>query len=138
MKMKDRSLRNDDIEGSKPKSFISRKHIKSQCQSQIFDLLTNQPLSIEPEKTPSRKRSPEKKYKLINNIYGFDLRPLETKNEPPRVIPTIDIGDSLDHFAMEFQKKKFEFPQLNKEVNFNEVIICHSFYELFKGKYEKT
>ena len=118
MKMKDRSLRNDDIEGSKPKSFLSRKHIKNQSQSQIF----SPPTCINLEKAPSRRRSPEKTYQLINNIYGFDLPSLETNNELPRN-PTIDKGDSLDQFALEFQKKKIEFPQLNKEVNFNEVII---------------
>jgi len=144
--MANRSLNNDDIPGSKPKSFTSKKHIIKQQQiSQIFtnpadisslnDNLIGQYINLENKKT-KQKLSPQKPYCLINNIFGVDMtkKPEEQKKnffkKDDGVLKTID---SLDKLENDFQKKNFEFPKLDPVENPIEVHSCSLkfFYEYY-------
>lgn len=134
--MKDRSLRNDDIEGSKPKSFTKKKLLIKQQQEQasIFNYpyvsnIQNNPIGqyiqTENSKINNKLRSPDKTHYFQNNIFGFDANAFLNKNkeENNRIdknmqnFPQYQEIDSLDEFQKGFGAKNLDFPQMQDNSN---------------------
>ena len=137
--MKDRCLRNEDIEGSKPKSFTKKKLLIKQQQDQasIFTYpyasnIQNNPIG-EYVKTENNERNVPTKnsYHFQNNIFGMDLGfykqsknqndnfPID--NNRTKNYKNLQEVDSLDKFQKDFGMKNFDFPKLNENPNFLDV-----------------
>lgn len=129
--MIDRSLRNDDIVGAKPKSFTSNKQQIKQIESQVLSYpyptyessIKNNPIG-QSIRSPKTKQRSEKPYVFVNNIYGLDPNHQLKSQEPQTNKEGVHdsgnkqgVRDSLDKFESEFQNKNKAFPKLNMDPN---------------------
>ena len=135
--MIDRSLRNDDIEGSKPKSLTCKKiAIKKQQEASIFSSpssfskLKNNPIGeyrkTEGVQTEKKTHNKVKMYHFQNNIFGIDID-YNQKNSFERPKKENQNLDSLDRFQKDFENKSFD-TKIIQESNTLDVFILFLFF----------
>lgn len=119
--MKDRSLRNDDIQGTKPKTYGKRNLLRPQDQPEL--MYYNEEIQ---QPNYGNLNIDQKNYRMQNNIYGYEgMRSNQfNQKEPPRNFAMGNANmDSLDKFSQEFQVKKNENPKIQQFQNVENVIL---------------